>query len=178
MRRGLRSGHTVRLGLVALAAIAAIVVNVVDFPRVEAQTGVSWRALHVLEPDASPLDRVASVGRRYGLFVAVSQAAPRAVVSGACRQHVRSFRQHLFGIGGVVHSERDRRLDSDAILADKDLSAYIVHSQPAAIDAVVAVEEFGARGTHLLVLCPTNDEPADVVIVDAALVMDRLPEGW
>lgn len=172
------SGATFRYVVVALLALAAIVVNFVDFPRVEAHTEPNWRALDIVGPHESPLDRVEPVRRRYGLFVAIAEAAPRAVVSGACRQHVPSIRQHLFGVAGVVRSQRDRRLDSDAILADLDLAPHVVYRQDSLIDAVVAVESFGAPGRHLLILCPTIGSLAEVVVIDAALVRDRLPEGW
>ncbi len=167
----------VTYGLVMVVALGAVVVNALDFARIDGHTVLNWRALDAMAADESPLVRIGAARRRYELFLAIEQAAPRAVVTGPCRQGVPSFRHRLFGIAGVVQASADRRLDSDALLADLDLSDHVVHRQEREVDALVAVETFGAPGVHLVILCPSTGVPAEVVIVDAQLLVDRLPEG-
>ena len=169
--------RVVRYGLVMVVAIGVVVVNALDFARIDGHTVLNWRALAPMADGVSPLLRIGAAQRRYELFVAIDQVAPRAIVTGACRHEVPSFRQRLFGIAGVVRSSTDRHLDSDALLTGLDLSDHVVHRQEVDIDALVAVETFGAPGVHLLILCPTTGVPAEVVIVDARLLGDRLPEG-
>lgn len=159
-------------GLVTLLALGVVVVNAVDFARIDARTIMLWRALDVVAEDESALLRIAPARRRYALFLAIADAAPEAVVSGPCRLGVPSFRHRMFGLAGVVRSRVDRSLDSDALLAGVDLSDHVVFEQEIDIDAVVAVASYGTPGVHLLVLCPTGGESPEVVIVDARLVTE------
>ena len=171
------------LQLIFICLIAvAIVINIFQFPLIERQMGINWKAIHHWQH--SRLEEISSVQRRYGLFLALSENAPGASLvvpqpKPPARTRLASFKHQIFGIGRI----------SGMSIRDYDVVGY--YNELTTVlnfdlnEKIISRGRYGNKGSYTIIagdqtpieLIFLMPDPDDIIFIDTAIIPPRfLPD--